>query len=95
MTLTHPAALRLFGALNAFPHLTTEERARIANAAETVHPASWADAKEVRLDTDFLRPLTLLQACHWATLPAADEIAAGLERAATMTTRQPDATRPL
>lgn len=97
MSLAHPAAVRLFRALNALPHLTEDERARISNAAETVHPATWADAKEIRLDTEFLRPLTLVQACHWAILPTADEIADGLERAAAMTAPQPTrlAPRPL
>jgi len=80
--LHHDNAVRLFAALNAFPHLTTEDRARIANAAETNHQANWADAKLVRLDTDALRPFTLNQACGWAIRPTAEQILAGLHYAA-------------
>lgn len=76
--LSNTTAERLFDALAHFPHLSTEDRARIANAAETRHPATWRDAKEVRLDTGTLRPVTVAQACEWEPLPTASQIIAGL-----------------
>ena len=83
MSLHHDDALRLFDALALFPILSTEDRARIANAAEDQHPAAWADAKEVRLDGGLLlRPHTLNEACRWAPNPTAGQIIAGLYYAA-------------
>lgn len=83
MTLHADDAARLFDALSHFPHLANEDRARIANAAERQHPASWADAKNIGLDGGVLfRPLTLNEACRWTPLPTAGQIIAGLNYAA-------------
>lgn len=87
MGLHHDDAARLFDALALFPSLSTEDRARIANAAEDQHPAAWADAKEVRLDGGLLlRPHTLNEACCWAPNPTAGQIIAGLYYAAGVIT---------
>lgn len=83
MSLHHDDAARLFDALALFPSLSTEERARIANAAESQHPAAWADAKKIRLDrSTFMRAFTLNEACHWASNPTAGQIITGLNYAA-------------